>query len=1171
MSDYKNFAFISYSRVDWQEATYIQSTLEHFRYPKEAIHEDRRPPNHKFVREIFLDKTSFSGRGPKFSEKLEDELSASKYLIVVCSPDAARPNPSATSEDVNVEWEIETFLKKHGDRARDRIIPVIARGEPDKSEQSCLPRPIRNDVFRARNLPDMRLALGERPGFFGRRKRWHSAIVTLLSYAFDVERAVIHDRFAAERARLRLKIAVALGVVMAIVLGLGGWALFENARTRDNVALQHLMKAQSLLEHTDPNAAFGESELALAHLSAASRLSVAREYFANQLAQRSWIVPLRKEDHDNSGALEKTLQDVDAVLRDAENILQNTNAVIHTERMEAPRDFPLSFVNVNGRLMATAADGSLQGWKTADGFFVFSAKVSPVGTVMATLRHNPDFSVDGLDPYTGRLLWTRSLKSMLRDYQFSEDGRCLAILSMDGRLTVLNALTGCREFETVTVGSRAESVKFSPSGTELTVVKSGEKITLRLMKNLQEFPISVKNSPLDGCSVSLSGGTFSLTAQGEFGRFVETYDSRTLMRLSIQEIEQKKCSGELAENEEHVVSRTMTGRREVRVDSQDCYAATVSDKSVRLFDAKSGEPISEAFDMPAIILHLNFISNGQSRYLLVGGSGEITGYDGAERGFYAVIDVENRTVLRIRNGLDGCVTESYRLGGLQCLLHGVNNVTDWVMWLPARTDGLLPRGMRVLCQLLSDYVLSDREVPVWNMIYATDCAMSGLWKRFLTEVNLEKDDRHISYLSQILETNVVERLACGGMKEIETLLSVRPDHPDALSGYCIPFVRAMLKQKFARLHSEKSLYEVDLHFAAYSPQQWCTEISKTPEAIYFMDKITDYALRQNPTSEVAKKTRDMFLRLSGQNQTSCSVESSPAKKWKDFLDDPKGDILANREVAAFGAEANCVDKQSFCRYLGQLQDALVRSLTSREMDLDRVMAAAYLVGEVSVWAQGLNACEDEYLGFVERLASHELPNCLSAFREQFREQLLFCGLEKSIRIGDATWARRLFDRIGNRVERDSLSFFMLQFYSPFVLLCEKDSARARQQVGDCEKKDENLFKGQSRQYYEILTEMKDHGVALGELMGLYDQLVRQHATGVEIQVVPGKVAEKLGWQSGDRIMGVNGMTIIDKEQLYAVLSILKAQNNQRSVAFVLSREGKSFKVSTFETDLGIRF
>ena len=45
----------------------------------------------------------------------------------------------------------------------------------------------------------------------------------------------------------------------------------------------------------------------------------------------------------------------------------------------------------------------------------------------------------------------------------------------------------------------------------------------------------------------------------------------------------------------------------------------------------------------------------------------------------------------------------------------------------------------------------------------------------------------------------------------------------------------------------------------------------------------------------------------------------------------------------------------------------------------------------------------------------------------------------------------------------------------------------------------------------------------------------------------------------------------DGKQLYAVLSILKAQNNQRSVAFVLSREGKSFKASTFETDLGIRF
>ena len=84
------FAFISYTSSDLPAAQFVQRTLEHFRYPHDSIRKEYHPDDRKYVREVFLDKTSLSGRGPLFERRLEEALACSRYLIVICSRRVAR-------------------------------------------------------------------------------------------------------------------------------------------------------------------------------------------------------------------------------------------------------------------------------------------------------------------------------------------------------------------------------------------------------------------------------------------------------------------------------------------------------------------------------------------------------------------------------------------------------------------------------------------------------------------------------------------------------------------------------------------------------------------------------------------------------------------------------------------------------------------------------------------------------------------------------------------------------------------------------------------------------------------------------------------------------------------------------------------------------------------------
>ena len=120
-------AFLSYSHRDTAVARRLHKTLETFRIDKDlAGRETPVGPVPETLRPIFRDREDFSA-GHSLSEQSRIALEASSFLIVLCSPNAAKSH--------YVNEEIRRF-KALG--RGDRVIPVIAEGTPD-GEDECFP------------------------------------------------------------------------------------------------------------------------------------------------------------------------------------------------------------------------------------------------------------------------------------------------------------------------------------------------------------------------------------------------------------------------------------------------------------------------------------------------------------------------------------------------------------------------------------------------------------------------------------------------------------------------------------------------------------------------------------------------------------------------------------------------------------------------------------------------------------------------------------------------------------------------------------------------------------------------------------------------------------------------------------------------------------------------
>ena len=137
-SPQRYMAFLSYSHQDSAIADWLHETLEEFRVPPQLVGRltDQGPVPKKLA-PIFRDRQELAAAAD-LSDEIEEAIAASRFLIVLCSPAAAK------SRWINEE--IANFKRIHRE---DRILAAIVDGEPfasnipGREEEECFPEALR--------------------------------------------------------------------------------------------------------------------------------------------------------------------------------------------------------------------------------------------------------------------------------------------------------------------------------------------------------------------------------------------------------------------------------------------------------------------------------------------------------------------------------------------------------------------------------------------------------------------------------------------------------------------------------------------------------------------------------------------------------------------------------------------------------------------------------------------------------------------------------------------------------------------------------------------------------------------------------------------------------------------------------------------------------------------
>lgn len=137
-SPQRYMAFLSYSHQDSAIADWLHETLEEFKVPPQLVGRltDQGPVPKKLA-PIFRDRQELAAAAD-LSDEIEEAIAASRFLIVLCSPAAAK------SRWINEE--IGNFKRIHRE---DRILAAILDGEPfassipGREDEECFPESLR--------------------------------------------------------------------------------------------------------------------------------------------------------------------------------------------------------------------------------------------------------------------------------------------------------------------------------------------------------------------------------------------------------------------------------------------------------------------------------------------------------------------------------------------------------------------------------------------------------------------------------------------------------------------------------------------------------------------------------------------------------------------------------------------------------------------------------------------------------------------------------------------------------------------------------------------------------------------------------------------------------------------------------------------------------------------
>jgi tetratricopeptide (TPR) repeat protein len=298
-------AFFSYSHQDGAIAEWLHEELEEFRVPPRLIGKlTEHGPVPKRLAPIFRDRQELAAASD-LSEEIEEAIAGSRFLVVLCSPAAARSRW--------IDQEIACFKKLHRE---DRILAAIVDGEPfasddpDRAAEECFPPALRVHFDRRGKATTQRaepIAADLREQGDGRRMGLLKLAAGMIGVGLDD----LAQREAQRRHRRLYAITAASVVGMLFASGLAYTAIDARDQARDQRReaeglvgfmlgdLRHKLEPLGRLDLMDSVGA-----RALAYYESQDKSDLSNE----ALAQRSRALTLMGEMAFTRGDLDRALR-----------------------------------------------------------------------------------------------------------------------------------------------------------------------------------------------------------------------------------------------------------------------------------------------------------------------------------------------------------------------------------------------------------------------------------------------------------------------------------------------------------------------------------------------------------------------------------------------------------------------------------------------------------------------------------------------------------------------------------------------------------------------------------------------------------------------------------------------------------------------------------------------
>ena len=558
----KYWAFLSYSHTDKKWSDWLHKGLETYRVPRRLVGKPSRDgvvPKRAYP--VFRDREELPGSsdlGDNISSALED----SRYLIVICSPNAA------VSRWVNEE--IKTF-KAMG--REDRILCLIVNGEPNATDKpelgllECFPEAVRFRVGPDRLVSNEHtepIAADARSGKDGK----HNAKLKILSGVLGVAYDELKQRDKQRRIRRRVQLTTAALLLCALIGGIFTWKEGERRAQQRRAASQaDFANALKLLDQ-------GGGNQALAWLARAVRIDpsnqTARARLVSVLGQRNWPLPTAAS-------------------------MVHDGPVVSAE------------LSPDGRRVATASDKALRIWDAATGKPITE---SITDQRPAFVNFSPDGTRMVAAGRSGARLWDSTtgkengplLKHLraLWSARFSPDGRSVLTASADGTARLWNVADGRERFAALPHGNQVSVAIFSPDAKRIATVSADQ--TARVWDGVTGMPLTPQMK-LKELTYSAEFSPDGTRIAANVGGSAEIWDA---------------IAGQPA-----LPVLDQTGVHSVHFSSNGKFILTASfDMTARIWDASNGKAVGAPLQHDEALLCASFSRDGDR---IVTGSKQGTG------------------------------------------------------------------------------------------------------------------------------------------------------------------------------------------------------------------------------------------------------------------------------------------------------------------------------------------------------------------------------------------------------------------------------------------------------------------------------------------------------------------------------------------------------------------